>query len=108
MDEDLSTKYAEMALAINVGEDDDIDKGMEKGVERFAKLTLLEKYIIHRYDELTVANGELDAKYDSLAAASAELRDNFEAMKNSSEKEITKLRKENAKLKKGTIFFKLQ
>ena len=59
MDEDLSTKYAEMALAINVGEDDDIDKGMKKGVERFKKFTLLEKYIIHHYDELTVENEEL-------------------------------------------------
>merc|ERR1739838_49798 len=103
MDEDFSTKYAEMALAINVGEDDDIDKGMEKGAERFAKLTLLEKYIIHRYDELTVANGELEAKYDILAAASAELKNNFKTMKNSSDNEITKLRKENAKLKKATV-----
>ena len=71
--------YAQIALAINVEEDDDIDIGMERGVERFKNLNLLEKYIIYRYDELTVASEELTVENE-------------------------KLRKENAKLKKGKIF----
>ena len=106
MDDDLKEKYAEMALAINVGDDDDIEKGKKKGIDRFAKLTLLEKFIIYRYDELIAANGELETKYNTLATSSTELKENFEAMKTANENEINKLRKENAKLKKGKIILK--
>ena len=73
MDDDNQEKYAEYATCL-IGGDFDDEQLMQLGRDRFAKLSLIDKYIFEKFESQKETNAALDAKYNVLFEGERTLR----------------------------------
>merc|ERR1712008_461416 len=101
MDEDNEEKYAEYATCLIEGDIDD-EELMVLGRARFAKLSLIDKYIFEKFESQKETNAALDAKYNVLFEGSLKLTKinaELEAENKKLQNELKKAKKETKKRK---------